>query len=216
MSGQTPAGQPVEQDRSNLTKSISQILTELKLLEKPGEGEKVQALKGTPASLQVMTAGATSISKGVVAAVSGVGGLSAVAVGLSSFFDKVGGAGLDTELVRTAFILGGSLVIAAAAIGLAIVVRSDVTARAQVTAARLEARSAVTSAMLNNFCAPPVTLETPYAIRTAEGDDSWYKVEEFLWRHDGLAARVNGDVKPVDELADLMKLSDLQGNGQPA
>src|SRR4029079_10073898 len=121
----------------------TQLLKDLKLLEDPGTGEKVTWKDGTPLSLQVMTSGATSISKLVVALIAGGGGLAAIATGLNGFFAAVGPEGLDTPLVRTAFILGASVLGAAVFLALAVVVRSDVTARAHATAAQFQARGEV-------------------------------------------------------------------------
>lgn len=108
----------------------------------PLPNEKVTFKDGTPHSLQVMTAGATSISKWIAAHVAGGGGLAAIATGLNGFFGSVGPANLDTPLIRAAFILGGSLIGSAVVIALAMVVRADVSGRASSSAAQFEARDA--------------------------------------------------------------------------
>jgi hypothetical protein len=186
-------------DGEDLSAPITQLLIDLRLLENPLPNEKVTWQSGTPQSLQVMTGGATSISKWIAAAVAGVGGLSALATGLNGFFVAVGPAGLDTPLVRTAFILGGSVLGAAVAIALAILVRSDLTARAHATAAQFEARGAVASALINSFVVPEQPpVEVPgYAIQTA--DKSWCAVERFVWREGKLVAKTEDDYVPHDE-----------------
>jgi hypothetical protein len=194
----------------DLSKPIGKLLTDLKLLESTVPGEKVTLTKGTPPGLQVMTSGASSISKLVVAAVGGIGGLSAIATGLNGFFGKVGPGNLDTPMVRTAFIIAGALMGAAVAISLAIVVRADVGARASSTSAQFEARARVASAVLNSYVTPSLTQaqETPYAVRTS--DDSWHLVKQFEWQGSTVVAVIEGDIKPASEWTGLVSLSSLK------
>ena len=188
----------------DLSAPIKQLLADLRLLENPLGNEKVSLIKGTPQSLQVMTSGATSIAKLVVALVAGGGGLAAIATGLNGFFGRVGPEGLDTPLVRSAFVMGGSLLGAAVVLALAIVVRADVSGRASSSAAQFEARAAVASALLSSFVAPAVpSVEVPgYAIQRKDG--SWSAVEQFLWRQGELVAKVEDDLVPTDEWVGLI------------
>ena len=194
---------------ADLSKPTQQLLVDLKLLPDPESKEKVGWIAGTPESLQVMTAGATSISKLVIGAVGSLGGLGALATGLNGFFVGVGPDNLDTPLVRTAFILGGALIAGAVAISLAIVARSDVTARAQATAAQFEARAKVASAVLDSYVTPPLAAkqETSYAVQT--NGDSWHVVEEFRWQDNTIVAVIDGDIKPVSEWSALLSLASL-------
>jgi hypothetical protein len=189
---------------------MRQLLVDLNLLESPATGEKVSWKKGTPHSLQVMTSGATSISKLVVGAVGGIGGLSALATGLNGFFGKVGPNNLDTPLVRAAFIVAGALMGMAVAVSLAIVVRADVSARAESSAAQFRARAQVAAALLQSYVAPAIAPaeETSYAVRT--NDNSWHKVLEFRWENDAVVAVIDGDIKPASEWAGLVSLSSLK------
>jgi hypothetical protein len=191
-------------DEKDLSAPIKQLLSDLRLLENPLPGEKVTWSKGTPQSLQVMTAGASSISKWVAALVAGVGGVGAVATGLNGFFVAVGPNNLDTPLVRTAFILGGSVLGAAVVIALAMVVRADVSGRASASAAQFDARGAVACALLTSFVTPaPPAVEVPgYAIRTKDG--SWCTVERFVWRDNELVAKVEDDYVPATEWTGLV------------
>jgi hypothetical protein len=191
----------------DLAPPIKGLLTELRLLENPNPEEKVTWDGGTPQSLQVMTSGASAISKLVVSLVAGGGGLAAIATGLNGFFTSVGPDNLDTPLVRTAFILGGSVLGAAVVLALAVVVRSDVTARAHATAAQFQARGTVASALLNSFVVPvaPTTPPPGYAILTEDG--SWVLVEEFSWKENKLVAKVDGDLKPAHEWKGIVRCS---------
>lgn len=188
----------------DLSAPIKQLLTDLRLLESPLANEEVTWVKGTPQSLQVMTSGATSISKWVAALVAGGGGLAAIATGLNGFFGAVGPDELDTPLVRASFILGGSLLGAAVVLALALVVRADVSGRASSSAAQFEARAAVASALLNSFVspvAPPV--EAPgYAIQKKDG--SWSSVEKFVWQQNELVAKIEDDYVPTSEWTGLV------------
>ncbi|MGN7200331.1 hypothetical protein [Arthrobacter sp. SAFR-044] len=100
----------------------------------------------TPESLQLISSGVTKMTKWWLAAVSSVGGLTAIAsmiVGyVRSFTDGLG------EPVTVAFIAGGSLVLAASAIALAIFVHGDLEARGNAAAAQLGARGDVMAAFL--------------------------------------------------------------------
>jgi hypothetical protein len=205
-------GKGYDPEGTDLSQPMRQLLIDLNLLESPATGEKVSLRRGTPHSLQVMTSGATSISKLVVGAVGGIGGLSALATGLNGFFGKVGPDNLDTPLVRTAFIIAGALMGMAVAVSLAIVVRADVSARAESSAAQFTARAQVAAALLQSYVAPAIAPaeETSYAVRTT--DDSWHKVLEFRWDHNGVVAVIDGDVKPASEWAGLVSLSSLKDN----
>lgn len=203
-------GKGYDPEGTDLSQPMRQLLIDLNLLESPATGEKVNWKAGTPHSLQVMTSGATSISKLVVGAVGGIGGISALATGLNGFFGKVGPDNLDTPLVRTAFIVAGALMGMAVALSLAIVVRADVSARAASTAAQFDARARVASALLQSYVAPALAPaeETSYAVQTK--DNSWHVVKEFRWEDNRVVAVIEGDVKPASEWAGLVSLASLK------
>jgi hypothetical protein len=203
-------GKGYDPEGTDLSQPMRQLLVDLNLLENPTPDDKAHWRFGTPRSLQVITSGASSISKLVVGAVGGVGGLSALATGLNGFFGKVGPNNLDTPMVRTAFIVAGALLGAAVAISLAIVVRADVSARAASTAAQFDARARVASALLRSYVAPAVAppAETPYAVQTK--DNSWHLVKEFRWQDGRAVAVVEGDITPSQEWAGLVSLSNLK------
>jgi len=208
-------GKGYDPEGTDLSQPMRQLLIDLSLLESPAAGEKVHWKNGTPHSLQVMTSGATSISKLVVGAVGGIGGLSALATGLNGFFGKVGPNNLDTPMVRTAFIVAGALLGAAVAISLAIVVRADVSARARSSAAQFDARARVASALLRSYVAPALAPaeETPYAVQTK--DNSWHIVKEFRWEANRVVAVIDGDIAPASEWAGLVSLSSLKETASP-
>lgn len=189
-------------DGDDLSPPIKRLLTNLRLLEKTDPGSTVTIRAGTPPTLQVMTAGAASMSKWVATMVAGGGGIAAIATGLNGFFGLVGPQ--DSPWVRIAFILGGSLLGVAVVIALAIIVRADVSARATASAAQFEARGAVASALLHSFVAPtpPVAKVAGYVIQSTDG--SWSEVEEFVWRKNRLSAKVKDGYVAVTEWTGLL------------
>ncbi|WP_139184627.1 hypothetical protein [Arthrobacter sp. ok909] len=104
----------------------------------------------TPESLQLISSGVTKMTKWWLAAVSGVGGVTAlismivgyVRAATEPLTNAVG------EPVTVAFIAGGSLVLAASAIALAVFVHGDLEARGAAAAAQLAARGNVMAAFL--------------------------------------------------------------------
>lgn len=202
-------------DGEDLSEPLQQLLMDLRLLQKPGE---TATATGTPDSVQVMTSGATGMSKLVVAAVGAVGGASAIATGLSGFFDGfLGTRGADAPLTRSAFLIAGALIAVAVAMALAIVVKADVTARARATAAQYEARAAVATALLRSYvvpAAPQSAAQPAWAVQKA--DASWTGVTDLRWAvlTPGSSAELvvdcaDGDTRSISELSGIVKLTGL-------
>jgi hypothetical protein len=148
--------------------------------------------RDTPQSLQVMTAGATSLSKWVAALAGGGGGLAAILLQVQPVRAALGA---DTTLGGAVFILGGSLLRVAVVLALAIIVRADVSGRATASAALYEARAAVSTALFTSFVSPAAPrVEVPgYEIKVLGGDNSWLPVERFVWIRRDLFAKVGND-----------------------
>ncbi|MFG1818323.1 hypothetical protein ACGFIF_31485 [Kribbella sp. NPDC049174] len=183
-------GKAVNADGDDLSGPVQQFLRDLRLLEKKSD---VANLFGTPASLQVITAGATSLGKVWPSIVAAIGGGSAIVTGLMGF-----GVGPDDANVvqRAAFTVSASLLASAVAIAIAIMVRADVNARSTASAAQFEARAAVTTAILSSsqFGRPVPTAPAPqpdYMLRT--DNDEWLPVIGFRLQNGGVVADVGQD-----------------------
>ena len=189
-------GKAVNADGDDLSVPVQQFLVDLRLLEKKGESA---TLLSTPASLQVITAGATSLGKVWPAIVAAIGGGSAILTGLMGF-----GVGTDSAqgtaniVQRAAFTVSASLLASAVALAIAIMVRADVNARATASAAQYEARAAVTAALLSSsqwgrpVAAPPAP-QPDYVLRT--NNKEWYPVLAFTLNDGCLAADIGNNRK---------------------
>jgi len=183
-------GKTVNADGEDLSGPVQQFLLDLRLLEDKNEIAAKKMLT-TPASLQVITAGATSLGKVWPAILAFAGGGSAVLTGLAGF-----GIGPDAanQLQRAVFTASASLLASAVAIAIAIMIRADVNARSTASAAQFEARAAVTAAILSSSeygRAVPVPPQPNYMLRT--NNDEWLPVLAFKLTANGLAADVGSN-----------------------
>jgi hypothetical protein len=183
-------GKALDANGDDLSGPVQQFLRDLRLLEKKSD---VANLFGTPASLQVITAGATSLGKVWPSIVAAIGGGSAILTGLMGF-----GVGPDDANVvqRAAFTVSASLLASAVAIAIAIMVRADVNARSTASAAQFEARAAVTTAILSSSQfgrpVPPAPAPQPdYMLRT--DNDEWLPVIGFRLQDGAIVADVGKD-----------------------
>lgn len=186
-------GKAVDANGDDLSGPVQQFLRDLRLLEKKSD---VASVFGTPASLQVITAGATSLGKVWPSIVAAIGGGSAIVTGLMGF-----GVGPDGGNVvqRAAFTVSASLLASAVAIAIAIMVRADVNARSAASAAQFEARAAVTTAILSSseFGRPVPAAPAPqpdYMLRT--NNDEWLPVISLQLQESGVVADV-GREQPI-------------------
>ncbi len=131
-------------DGSDLAEPTRALLKSLDVL--PDEEEVRLANNGvgwkTPPSLQVITAGAGSLSKWMSGALVTLGGSSVVLAAVSGFWDS------SSDALRTSIALGLAVLLSAVAVAIATIVRSDIRARAVASAAQYEARGAITAAFL--------------------------------------------------------------------
>jgi hypothetical protein len=96
----------------------------------------------TPASVQVITAGASSFSKWVSAGLAAVGGTPVVIAAVTGFWQE------SPDELRITYTASLALLLGASIIALAIIVRADLSARAAATTARYRARATISDAYL--------------------------------------------------------------------
>ncbi len=141
-------------DGKDLAKPVSALLRKLALLETKEDAEKgVGPVAGTPYSLQVITAGATSGAK--------VAGVAASSASFTGALASAWAAARQSQLpLQIALVAAGGLILAAGVIAVAIIVQSDVRARGSATDAVYRARAAVTT----EFLRQAATKATPQAV----------------------------------------------------
>ena len=129
-------------------KPLTGLLRDMRLLETEEDGPERRlrnALQNvTPDSVQVLTAGATSMSK-VAATATGVGGVLSAALGAWT-------SSLTEDPTTTSVLVAVSgVVLAATVLAVASIVRSDLQARATASAARYRARADTAAALMSSF-----------------------------------------------------------------
>lgn len=124
---------------TDLAAPTAELLRALGLLE---AANATATLGGTPESVQVIRAGATTLSK-VTTGLLAAGGVAATWLSYVQLEWQAAG-----ETVRVAGLIGLALIIAAVAFGIAMIVRADVLGRSQATAARIEAQGVLASRFL--------------------------------------------------------------------
>ncbi|MCA1702652.1 MAG: hypothetical protein LC808_05050 [Actinobacteria bacterium] len=114
----------IDPDGKDLVEPVASLLRQLALLESKADVEAgVRPVGGTPYSLQVITAGATSGAK-----------IAGVAASSSSFIGALGSAYAAYNAgelpLKIALVSAVALILAAGVISVALIVRGDVSARA--------------------------------------------------------------------------------------
>jgi hypothetical protein len=203
-----PAGKAYDESAEDLGLPIRNLLYGLRLLENPKDEGTGGAFKETPQSLQVLTSGATSVTKLYAALATAVGGGSALLGGITAFWGSFKDKDLQQAvLMASAAVLGSAVVIA-----VAVMVRGDVSGRARAHAAEYEARAAVATAMIDSIKSAmpvaPVVRETRYSIRK-NGEKTWHQVKAFELSGGRVIAKTQGDEVPSAEWTDLAKMEDL-------
>jgi hypothetical protein len=174
----------------DLARPIRNLLEHLRLLEEEKPGD-VSFLGGTPASLQVITAGATSMSKWSAGIVTALGGSTVLIAGIKGL------PGDADSMQRNVFLAALAVLLSAIVLAIAVMVRADLSARALASAAQYEARSMVAKTLLENlqYAAPAQpatsggTCDMCYVVKK-KCDDKWYPVKTFAWEDDGTIAVV--------------------------
>lgn len=184
-------GKAYDQEADDLGVPLQQLLVDLHVLEEDGEEPTVLA---TPASVQVITAGAFALSKGWSAAVAALGGGGAILTASQGF-----GYGSKTPLLAATFTGAAGLIAASTVIAIAIIVRADLLARATASAAQYQARASISSALLGSAqynVPPPPEPQPQYMVRT--NDNRWHAVESFSLGDGGIVfAHVRGGGTPT-------------------
>lgn len=135
-----------QHDGRDLGPPTASLLRRLHVLE---DEEELQAGLhwATPPSAQVITAGASSLSKWVTSGLTALGGTSVVLAAVTGFWNAS-----PTEL-RIAYTAAGALLLGILVVAVAMIVRADVTARATATAAEYQARAVIADAFLRGAAA---------------------------------------------------------------
>lgn len=190
----------------NFTTPITDLLTKLQEVGKPS-GQDLQQ-SATPYSVQVITAGATSLSKVWAAAVGVLGGGSAIVAGVKGLV----ASGSDPALYRASFLFSAAVLAAAVVVAIAIIVRADVSARAEATAARALERGQIVAAFLANYvnaAAPASKPCTPCGYLVQTQADAWLVVDEISWQNGGIVVVAGNAVLGAAEIQMLVDVSSL-------
>jgi hypothetical protein len=189
-------GNALDATGGDLAAPLKALLMGLNLLEKPDELEKKQQGLSweTPASVQVITAGATSFSKWATAMIGSAGGVSVIAAYVGGFWK---GSEPSLRIVSLSIVGGLTAVVA---IAIAMIVRADVAARATASAAEYRARAAVAETFLRTC---PRTPETARYTLKKRGDDQPVPVESFEVIDGALIAVTLHDRIPAMEIETL-------------
>lgn len=191
-------GAAVNDGGLDLSAPLVGLLQQLNVLEKERELEVgPTAFGGTPASLQVITAGATSVTKWVSGIITALGGGATVWAALKGFWITT------SEVQRVAYIAAAAVVGSSLAIALALIVRSDVSARAVASAAEYAARAGVAKTFLETTVA---AAGTRYLLKR-RGSDNWIPVTCFQQDPGlGLLAVTASDRIRADEIEGLVEV----------
>jgi hypothetical protein len=137
--------------------NLDELLTGLGLKaaegESTNEGFEKEWNGATPASMQLITAGVTNMTKRGAQLVAGAGDVTGFVAIISGYI-----AGVSTDLgpgVTSALIGSGALILAASAIALAMFVSGDLEARGRAAAAQYVARGEVAAAFLRASTVAP-------------------------------------------------------------
>ena len=157
---------------------IRDKLVELRVLESE-EDEKASRDSGrgkpTPQTLQVITSGASQLSKWWIGLVGTGFGFSALLQGVVGLgWEPFGIVAEPSNLQQAVLTASAAAVASALVIAIAIMVRGDVASRALATAAEYNARAVITQALIGGFqyptpAAPPA--QAHYVVTTSDGTE---------------------------------------------
>ena len=175
----------VGENSNDLLTPLNDLLLNLNVLEptdSDGEPLKKTTPLRTPFSLQLITAGSTTMSKWIGTTIAGLGGASTVLAGIRAF---VGGLP-DTVKVGWAAAAAGCLI--ATIIGLAIILRADVSGRAKAAAAEYAARADIAAQFL--ALARP---QSQYFVKQPGYNQPFMPVQAFVLKDGQIAVKVDGN-----------------------
>lgn len=159
-------GAPIQSEATDIADPLRVLLVDLGLLESSTDLEKgVSLTGGTPASLQVIKAGALSVTKAWTALTASAGFAGASATLIAAW--KAASDNLQIALIG-----GASLILAATAIAIALIVRGDVGARAATTVELYRSRAQISNSFLAAVLAATTTSTTTEGQSPAEPHDT--------------------------------------------
>lgn len=201
-------GNAIDATGEDLSHPIQQLLRDMELLEDRDQG-KTTLRGGTPPTLQVMTAGATSLSKWMAALVGSLGGAGGVATAVAGFW------GTQDELLKITYIGSASVLLSAMCISIAVIVKADVSARAQAMSAEYTARAQITACMLNSpeYGRPAPAPPTVYFAQVPDDDNqpdrTWRAVDGFTRERGHLKVSIGNSCYDADEIHDWITYDEL-------
>ncbi len=196
-------GKAYDSAGDDLTAGLRVLLQDMRLLEtKSDEQQGVGLLSGTPQSLQVITAGATDLTKTWTALTAALGGGGAMFAAISTFWNQFGG-GVEGAIQRSALMASAGILASSVVFAVAVMIRADVTGRSHAQAAIYAARGQVAASFLRTVESglPKPPPGPSYLVK--KGDD-WKRVESFEWESDDMIAVVQGDRIPRQEWSGLI------------
>jgi hypothetical protein len=171
-------------------------LVGLNVLEKKSEMEN-PTFWSTPPSLQLITAGSTTASKWIGAAITSLGGASALLAGLRAF---VGGSG---NVTKVGWAASAAACLVATIIGLAIIIKADVSGRAEAASAEYSARALIAAQFLE--LARP---KGQYAVKGTGQNAKFMPVESFTLQGAEIVATLDGGMTlKGSDIAGLMPIN---------
>ena len=152
----------------------------------------------TPPSLQVIEAGASSLSKWMAGVVASLGGASVVLGTIGASWEAAG------ESLQIALVVAAAVLLAAVVIAIALIVRADLAARSTATAAQYEARAALGNAFIHG-----AVTHRPAEYMVMSKGGAWAPVKEITYDddHGGLVmVTEDGDRMPHLEIYGVQRL----------
>ena len=140
MSVQLPA-KIVKADGDDLAAPLQQLLRDLGLLETEDDIKKGVSLRGTPDSLQLIRAGATSVAKWWTG-IAGLAGFGTAVAALLSAWNA------QSSTSKVVLIGGASAILAATVISIAWIIQSDLRSRAQTSVELYRSRARLSTTFL--------------------------------------------------------------------
>ena len=189
-------GKAYSQTDADLSAPILAMLKNLANLN-ADDSYNVKFFTGTPYSLQVISSGASSLTKWAATAVGAVGGASAIGAAIKVFWTS-NPTSVQPVLIASLAILG-----AAAFLAVAIMVQADVRARSVATAAREGGTADVVTAMFKSY-QYGIQSPTRYAVKKA-GD--WFGVKSLIFKDGKIVVLTEDeDQVPLAEIDDMVDL----------
>lgn len=197
-------GKAFNADADNITEGLRALLQDARLLETAGdEAKDVKVWAGTPQSMQVLTSGATTLTKVWASLTALLGGGGAILAAVSTFWDRFG-TGVEAAIQRSALMVAAGVLGSAVVLAIALMVRADVSGRARAQAATYAARATISVAFMETLQAVlPAPSESRYLVK--KGDD-WLLVKSVGWVNGHAIAHVDGDEVPTNEWSGLVTM----------